>query len=82
MALCKLPGLTWDWHRVRRTRDRHAGGFFCPTGGWPTAHAPAMVELPNSDLLCCFSSPVLPLESSRRCTSSAQYFLHLTCSTK
>ena len=25
-----------------------------PTGGYPTAHAPAMVELPDGSLLCCW----------------------------
>ena len=49
----KLPGLTPDG-RVWQNGDMGTLEAFLPTGGYPTAHAPAMLELPDGDLLCCW----------------------------
>lgn len=49
----KLPGLTWDG-TVYENEEMGTLEALLPTGGWPTAHAPAMTELPNGDLLCCW----------------------------
>ena len=48
-----LPGLTPDG-KVYFNQDMGTLEAFLPTGGYPTAHAPAMLELPNGDLLCCW----------------------------
>ena len=53
MTYAKLPGLTWDG-TVYENEEMGTLEALLPTGGWPTAHAPAMVELPNGDLLCCW----------------------------
>lgn len=48
-----LPTLAWDgtvYHNPLMNTDE----ALLPTGGYPTAHAPAMLELPNGDLLCCW----------------------------
>ena len=50
MTYAKLPGLTWDG-TVYENEEMGTLEALLPTGGWPTAHAPAMVELPNGDLL-------------------------------
>lgn len=49
----KLPGLTPDG-RVWQNDGMDTLEAFLPTGGYPTAHAPAMLELPDGDLLCCW----------------------------
>ena len=49
----KLPGLTPDG-RVYCNEDMGTLEAFLPTGGYPTAHAPALLELPDGDLLCCW----------------------------
>lgn len=53
MEYKKLPGLTWDGTIYENAvmGDLEA---LLPTGGYATAHAPAMVELPNGDLICCW----------------------------
>ncbi len=49
----KLPGLTPDG-RIYCNKDMGTLEAFLPTGGYPTAHAPALLELPDGDLLCCW----------------------------
>ena len=46
MTYAKLPGLTWDG-TVYENEEMGTLEALLPTGGWPTAHAPAMVELPQ-----------------------------------
>lgn len=53
MTYPKLPGLTWDG-AVYENDEMGTLEALLPTGGYPTAHAPAMVELPDGDLLCCW----------------------------
>ena len=53
MDFPKLPGLSPDG-RVWQNEDMGTLEAFLPTGGYPTAHAPAMLELPDGDLLCCW----------------------------
>ena len=53
MTYPKLPGLTWDG-TIYENEEMGTCEALLPTGGYPTAHAPAMVELPNGDLLCCW----------------------------
>ena len=53
MAIQKLPGLTWDG-QIYENEDMGTLEALLPTGGYPTAHAPAMLELPNGDMLCCW----------------------------
>ena len=53
MTYPKLPGLTWDG-TVYENEEMGTIEALIPNGGYPTAHAPAMVELPNGDLLCCW----------------------------
>ncbi len=53
MTYAKLPGLTWDG-TVYENEEMGTLEALLPTGGYPTAHAPAMVELPDGDLLCCW----------------------------
>ena len=48
-----LPGLTTDG-RVYYHADLGTLEARLPTGGYPTAHAPALLELPNGDVLCCW----------------------------
>ena len=48
-----LPGLTTDG-RVYYDADLGTLEARLPTGGYPTAHAPALLELPNGDVLCCW----------------------------
>ena len=50
MAYPLLPGLTPDG-RIYENVDMGTLEAFLPTGGYPTAHAPAMLELPDGDLL-------------------------------
>lgn len=48
-----LSTLNWDgtiWHDSTMGVD----AALLPTGGYPTAHAPALLELPNGDLLCAW----------------------------
>ena len=53
MGYPKLPGLTTDG---RLYEDAVMGTVeaLLPTGGYPTAHAPAMLELADGALLCCW----------------------------
>lgn len=53
MAYAKLPGLTPDG-RVYENAEMGTVEARLPDGGYPTAHAPALLELPNGDLLCCW----------------------------
>ena len=53
MTYPKLPGLTWDG-TIYENEEMGTLEALLPTGGYPTAHAPAMAELPNGDLLCCW----------------------------
>lgn len=53
MQYPKLPGLTWDG-TVYYNGDMGILEALLPTGGFPTAHSPAMLELPSGDLLCCW----------------------------
>ena len=49
----KLPGLTPDG-RIYANEDMGTLEAFLPTGGYPTAHAPALLELPDGTLLCAW----------------------------
>lgn len=49
----KLPGLTPDG-RMYQNVEMGTVEAFLPTGGYPTAHAPALLELPDGDMLCCW----------------------------
>ena len=71
MTYAKLPGLTWDG-TVYENEEMGTLEALLPTGGWPTAHAPAMVELPNGDLLCCWFAGTTPPAASRtpRCSTA------------
>ncbi len=53
MTYKKLPGLTWDG-TIYENEEMGTLEALLPTGGYPTAHAPAMVELPDGTLLCCW----------------------------
>ena len=53
MTYPKLPGLTWDG-TLYQNDEMGTVEALLPNGGYPTAHAPAMVELPDGDLLCCW----------------------------
>lgn len=53
MTYPKLPGLTWDG-TLYQNDEMGTVEALLPTGGYPTAHAPAMVELPDGSLLCCW----------------------------
>ena len=48
-----LPGLTWDG-QMYENADMGTVEALLPTGGYPTAHAPALLELPNGDMLCAW----------------------------
>ena len=48
-----LPGLTWDG-QMYRNADMGTVEALLPTGGYPTAHAPALLELPDGSLLCAW----------------------------
>ena len=50
MTYKKLPGLTWDG-TIYENEEMGTLEALLPTGGYPTAHAPAMVELPDGTLL-------------------------------
>ena len=52
MEFKKLPGLTWDG-TIYQNDDMGVLEALLPTGGFPTAHAPAMLELPDKD---CFAA--------------------------
>ena len=49
----QLPGLTPDG-RLYQNADMGTVEAFLPSGGYPTAHAPAMLELPDGAMLCCW----------------------------
>ena len=49
----KLPGLTPDG-RIYANEDMGTLEAFLPTGGYPTAHAPALLELTDGTLLCAW----------------------------
>ena len=49
----KLPGLTPDGH-IYANEDMGTLEAFLPTGGYPTAHAPALLELTDGTLLCAW----------------------------
>lgn len=53
MQYPKLPGLTWDG-TIYENEEMKVYEALLPDGGYPTAHAPALLELPNGDLLCCW----------------------------
>ncbi len=53
MAYAKLPGLTPDG-RLYENEKMGTVEARLPDGGYPTAHAPALLELPNGDMLCCW----------------------------
>lgn len=53
MQYAKLPGMDWDG-TIYQNDDMGILEALLPHGGYPTAHAPAMLELPNGDLLCCW----------------------------
>ena len=46
MTYPKLPGLTWDG-TIYENDEMGTLEALLPTGGYPTAHAPAMAELPD-----------------------------------
>ena len=47
MTYPKLPGLTWDG-TIYENDEMGTLEALLPTGGYPTAHAPAMAELPDA----------------------------------
>ena len=49
----KLPGLTPNG-RIYQNADMGTLEALLPTGGYKTAHAPALLELPSGDLLCAW----------------------------
>ena len=49
----KLPGLTPDG-TIYHNMEMGTLEALLPSRGWQTAHAPSLLELPNSDLLCCW----------------------------
>ena len=49
----KLPGLAFDG-QVFENEEMHMLQALLPTGGYATAHAPALLELPDGTLLCCW----------------------------
>ena len=53
MAYAKLPGLTPDG-RLYENAEMGTVEARLPDGAYPTAHAPALLELPNGDMLCCW----------------------------
>ena len=53
MAYAKLPGLTPDGQLYENVEMGTVEARL-PDGGYPTAHAPALLELPNGDMLCCW----------------------------
>ena len=53
MAYAKLPGLTPDG-QLYENAEMGTVEARLPDGGYPTAHAPALLELPNGDMLCCW----------------------------
>ncbi|MGN0757942.1 MAG: exo-alpha-sialidase [Candidatus Ventricola sp.] len=53
MAYAKLPGLTPDG-RLYENEEMGTVEARLPDSGYPTAHAPALLELPNGDMLCCW----------------------------
>ena len=48
-----LPGLTLDG-KVYYNAEMGTVESIVPPGSWATCHGPAMLELPNGDLLCCW----------------------------
>ena len=48
-----MPGLTPDG-RLYRNADMGTLEAYLPSGGYPTAHAPAMLERPDGAMLCCW----------------------------
>lgn len=53
MTYPKLPGLTWDG-TIYRNEEMGDLEALIPNGGFPTAHGPAMAELPDGSLVCCW----------------------------
>ena len=53
MGYPKLPGLTPDG-RMYENQDMGTVEAFLPSGGYPTAHAPALLELKDGTMLCCW----------------------------
>jgi len=53
MTYPQLPGLTPDG-RIYENMDMGTLEAFLPSGGYPTAHAPALLELPDGAMLCCW----------------------------
>lgn len=49
----ELPTLTWDG-TMYKNQDMGIVEALLPHGNYPTAHAPALLELDNGDLLCCW----------------------------
>lgn len=50
-----LPGLTLDG-RIYLNEEMGTVESMVPPGPFPTCHSPAMLELPNGDMLCCWFS--------------------------
>lgn len=48
-----LPSLPYDG-QIYENQDMGTLEAAMPTGGYPTAHAPALLELDNGDMLCCW----------------------------
>lgn len=53
MAYAVLPGLTPDG-QVYENRNMGTVEAMLPPGPYPTAHAPALLEMPNGDMLCAW----------------------------
>ena len=51
MKYQKLPSLTWDG-QMYENEDMGVIEALLPNGNYPSAHAPALLELANGDLLC------------------------------
>jgi len=62
-----LAGLTLD-DRIYRNEEMGTVESMVPSGPFATCHSPAMLELPNGDMLCCSSGKSNQLKGIRRST--------------
>lgn len=53
MSYPTLPTLEWNG-KIWRDTTMGVDAALLPHGGYPTAHAPALLELPDGALLCCW----------------------------
>ena len=78
MTYPKLPGLTWDG-TIYENEEMGTLEALLPTGGYPTAHAPAMTELPDGSLVMGMPARVNRTlsdeEIARLCTAAGDEYL-------